>query len=66
MDKQQTIEFVNQLVQEADLPAGAVSECVDSAAIPDDQGHLPNSPEWHPTFDPWWAAADAALARVGL
>ena len=50
MDKQQTIEFINQLVQDADLPAGAVSACVDSAAIPDDQGHLPNTPEWHPTL----------------
>lgn len=66
MDKQQTIEFVNQLVQDADLPAGAVSECVDSAAIPDDQNHLPGTPEWQPTFDPWWAAADAALLAASL
>lgn len=66
VDKQQTIEFVTGLMQDTRLPPGVVSDCVDAAAIPDEQGRMPDDPSWQPTFDQWWAAAEAATMAASL
>lgn len=61
MTRDDAIAFVNSLLGDGVLPDFLIGQAVDGAVIPDDAGRMPGDPQWTPTFDGWWAAADAAL-----
>jgi len=65
MDKPTTIETVTRLVGDhaASLLAPEdVGQAVDNAAVPDAAGRLPGADDWVPTYEPYWAAAEAVTA----
>ncbi|MDU5809229.1 MAG: hypothetical protein E6Z70_00170 [Cutibacterium avidum] len=65
MDRNLAILHVSGLLGDA-LDSSQIAECVDSSAIPDDHGRLPGDPDWQPTYDQWWAAAEAATLAASL
>ncbi|MSS45296.1 hypothetical protein FYJ43_04390 [Cutibacterium sp. WCA-380-WT-3A] len=65
MDKNLAILHVTGLLGNA-ISQDQISECVDGSAIPDDHGRLPGDPDWQPTYDQWWAAAEAAMLAASL
>lgn len=42
------------------LAPNDLDEALDRAKTWDDEGRAPNHPDWEPTYDPYWAAAECA------
>ena len=62
MDKPTTINTIKRLVGDhavSLLSDDDLDHAVDQAAIPDATGAMPGATGWLPTFEPYWAAAEA-------
>lgn len=65
MDKPTAIDTVKGLVGDhaaSLLTAEDLTHAVDQAAVPDTAGRLPGADDWVPTYEPYWAAAEAVTA----
>ncbi|QXT62751.1 hypothetical protein [Tessaracoccus palaemonis] len=65
MDQPTTVDTVKQLVGDhaaSLLTDDDLDRAVDQAAVADTNGRLPEDPDWEPTYEPYWAAAEAVTA----
>lgn len=59
MDRTTARDLVQRLIGDS-LDPDLINDAVERSVMPDAEGRYPIDRDWEPTYDGWWAAADAA------